>query len=104
MAAAAIIGVALSSCADSQPKTRDGKIASGPLAAAINECVSKSKAQPGDASRPETWGRSDYDTCMAEEANKSRPANAKICREAKGLLIPANADHAMAGKCILEVL
>jgi len=94
----------ISACADGQPRTRDGKLAKGALASAINACSKRSKAERGDPAKPETWGRSEYDSCMAGQANKTQPANEEICREARGLTPVHNNAARQVAQCILEIL
>ena len=91
-------------CTDDQPTAVNRTTASGPVAAAIAACSDKSRRNPGNPDRPETWGRSDYDICMADQANKTRPANADICREAQGMLMSSDASPELSGKCILVIL
>jgi hypothetical protein len=105
MAAVALAGtVLIAACGDGQSRARDGKGATGAIAAAIQACSGKSKAQRGTAADPKTWARSDYDSCMAGEANKTRPANREICGEAHGVIVAQENASPGTAQCILEIL
>ena len=86
----------LSACGDAPPRN---EVAPGNQAERVEAgpCAGLSKRLAEDEDRPETWTRSDYDQCMAKEANKTRPADEQLCNAASGSVQDD-------GRCVLVIL
>ena len=100
--------VALAGCAQAsepvrQLETKDGRTPTGALAAAMAACEGQSKRVDEDANDPLTYTRSDYDRCMAKQANESSASQQEICTEASGDWQGPNAKPEFANQCILVI-
>ena len=78
----AILGV--TGCSQPVSQQDTDKPVSAIVKEALEVCEGKSRTLDENPKRPETYTRSDFDQCMAAQANKSKPANAEICAAANG--------------------
>ena len=82
-----VVMLGATGCSQPVEQGSTSKAVSAIMAEALKACEGKSAALNEEPSKPETYTRSEHDQCMAALANKTKPANAEICKAANGDLV-----------------